>query len=59
LIKQYHTNFESVYDKVISDDEIEGLVLKNLHGMLNISRTAGQDSNWMYKCRKPSGRYAF
>ena len=59
LIQQYPDNFAALYRRVIKDDEIEGLVLKNQHGMLNISRTAGQDSNWMYKVRKPSGRYAF
>jgi hypothetical protein len=59
LIEQFPTDFKQVYDSVITDDEIEGLVLKNLHGKLNISRTSGQNSNWMYKVRKPSGRYAF
>jgi ATP-dependent DNA ligase len=59
IIKQYPTDFQAVYDKAIKDDEIEGLVIKNLHGMLNISRVSGQNSNWMVKVRKPSGRYRF
>jgi ATP-dependent DNA ligase len=59
LIQQYPDNFAALYRRVIKDDEIEGLVLKNQHGMLNISRTAGQNSNWMFKIRKASGRYAF
>jgi ATP-dependent DNA ligase len=59
LIKQYRTDFQAVYSKAISDDEIEGLVIKNQHGILNISRVSGQNSNWMVKVRKPSGRYRF
>lgn len=59
LIEQYPTDFAKVYQENIIDDEIEGLVIKNLRGKLNISRTSGMNSNWMYKCRKPSGRYAF
>jgi ATP-dependent DNA ligase len=59
LIKQYPINFQQVYDGAIPSPEIEGLVMKNLHGILNISRTSGQNSNWMYKVRKPSGRYKF
>jgi ATP-dependent DNA ligase len=59
LITQYTSNFAEIFDVAIKDDEIEGLVLKNQHGMLNISRTSGQNSNWMFKVRQPSGRYAF
>ncbi len=59
LIKQYKTGFRSLYDAVIADDEIEGLVIKNMHGKLNIGRASASDSNWMFKVRKPSGRYAF
>ena len=59
LITQYLNHFPAVYKTVINDPEIEGLVLKHLHGKLNISRTSGQNSNWMYKVRKPSGSYAF
>jgi ATP-dependent DNA ligase len=59
LIHQYRTDFKQVYNSVITDDEIEGLVIKNLHSKINISRTSGQNSNWMYKIRKASGRYAF
>lgn len=59
LIEQYTTNFREAYDENIKRDEIEGLVMKNQHGMLNISRTSAANSNWMYKVRKPSGRYRF
>lgn len=59
LIEQYRTDFQKVYDNVIADDEIEGLVMKNMHGMLNLGRTSASNSTWMYKVRKPSGRYKF
>ena len=59
LIEQYPTDFAEVYDRVIKNDEIEGLVIKNLRGKFNIGRASASDSNWMYKVRKPSGRYAF
>jgi ATP-dependent DNA ligase len=59
LIEQYRDDWRSLYKAVIEDDEIEGLVLKNQHGYLDISRSSGRDSNWMFKVRKPSGRYAF
>jgi len=59
LIEQYPHSFNQVYDRVIKNDEIEGLVLKNLRGKLNISRTSASNSTWMWKVRKPSGRYKF
>lgn len=69
LIRQYTTDFlleykyytadPSVDESYANPEEFEGLVLKNLHGMLNIGRTSASDSQWMYKVRKPSGRYKF
>lgn len=59
LIKQYTTDFQKVYDEAIVNDEIEGLVIKNQHGKLNIGRTSASNSTWMFKVRKPSGRYKF
>lgn len=51
--------FEKTFNEAIEDPEIEGLVIKNMKGMLNLSRTGNQDSNWMWKVREPSGRYDF
>ena len=56
---EYPDSFENVYDAVINDDEIEGLVMKNGNGMLNLGRRTGAKSKWMFKVRKPSGRYKF
>ena len=52
-------DFRPNFDFWTQDPEIEGLVLKNLNGKLNLSRTAGQPSNWMFKVRRPSNSYRF
>jgi len=58
--EQFPNDFHAAFDKVTAEgDEIEGLVMKNMNGMLQLGRTAGIDSKWMYKVRKPSGRYRF
>ena len=61
LIRQHSTDFKENFLAYANDptDEFEGLVLKNVHGMLNIGRTSASDSRWMWKVRKPSGRYKF
>jgi hypothetical protein len=69
LIRQHTKNFRqeflwytgdpSVDESYSNTEEFEGLVLKNVHGMLNIGRTSAADSDWMFKVRKPSGRYKF
>ena len=43
----------------MSAAEIEGLVLKNTRGVLNLGRNSAMDSNWMVKVRKPNGSYRF
>lgn len=59
LIEQYRIGFKKLFETVIEDPEIEGLVIKNLNGKLALGRRNGADSNWMVKVRKPSGRYNF
>jgi len=49
---------EGVND-AIQDAEIEGLVMKNTRGVLNLGRNSAVDSNWMWKARKPNGSYRF
>jgi ATP-dependent DNA ligase len=58
---QYKKNFPIVFEKVIKDKEIEGLVMKKLAGKLGVSRKSNQDSKWMYKVRRPheGGNYKF
>ena len=58
--EQFPNNFHKVFFDVIKNDpEIEGLVIKNKAGILKLGRNSAYDSNWMWKVRKPSGRYAF
>jgi len=59
LAPQYDTGFREVFTRVIQDEELEGLVIKNLAGKLNLGRNRAVDSAWMWKVRKPSGRYNF
>ncbi len=56
---QHPGNFKQTFHDVIQEDEIEGLVLKNLKGKIAPGRTAPIKSNWMFKVREPSGRYKF
>ena len=55
----FKDNFLEVFKDVITDPEIEGLVMKNIRGNLKLGRTSASPSGWMYKVRKPSGRYQF
>lgn len=57
--EQFPGNFKSIFNTVIKDPEIEGLVMKNIHGHLQLGRTSAVDSQWMWKVREPSGRYKF
>ena len=63
-IQQFKDNFRQAYEDCISGkygdpDEFEGLVIKNVNGILNLGRNAGINSNWMYKVRKQTGRHRF
>jgi ATP-dependent DNA ligase len=59
ITEQFPDEFENVFHDVIKDDEIEGLVMKNTRGVLNLGRTAGVNSSWMYKCRRENNSYRF
>lgn len=64
LIRQHKYDFNKWYHKYISGemgdaDEFEGLVIKNVNGILNLGRNAGINSNWMFKVRKQTGRHRF
>jgi len=59
ITEQFPGNFRDVFNDVIQDDEIEGLVLKNTRGVLNLGRNCAADSSWMRKVRKPNGSYRF
>jgi len=57
--KQFKSCFEQMFHRVIDDDEIEGLVMKNLTGKIAPGRMCPVNSDWMFKVREPSGRYKF
>ena len=59
ITEQFHNKFRDVFQNVIQNPEIEGLVLKNTRGTLNLGRTGAVDSSWMYKVRRPNGSYRF
>ena len=59
LAHEYLTGFQEVFDTETVRDEIEGLVIKKTTGMLQLGRGSNIDSDWMFKVRKPSGRYQF
>ncbi len=54
-----YNQFLEDFNIVIKDPEIEGLVIKDKRGKLNLSRTSNAPSNWMWKVREKSGRYDF
>ena len=56
---QFTTDFPKIFEAVIKDAEIEGLVMKKLDGVLGVSRKANNDSRWMYKVRRPGTTYQF
>jgi ATP-dependent DNA ligase len=55
----YRDSFREFFFKLIQDEEIEGLVLKDLGGRLRLGRTKAAQSSWMWKVRRPSGSYQF
>lgn len=63
LISQFkHTDdFRSIFINACesNNDEIEGIVIKNLQGMLKLGRTSSADSQWMFKARKQTGRHRY
>ena len=59
LAPQYERGFRQVFGVLIEDDELEGLVIKNRQGQLQLGRGRAVDSKWMWKVRRPSGRYNF
>lgn len=56
---QFLGNFREIYDAAILDPEIEGLVMKNLGGKLDLGRKSAANSAWMMKVRKPNNSYHF
>ena len=59
LTAQYDTNFSKEFERYGDDKEIEGLVLKNLNGKLNLGRTSSPKSTWQFKVRKANNSVRF
>jgi ATP-dependent DNA ligase len=58
-IQSYSTDFDNAFDFVTKDEEMEGLVLKNLNGKLVLGRTSSANSNWQFKVRIQTGRHRY
>lgn len=58
LTNQFNKNFKNIFDSIKSN-ELEGIVIKNLQGKLNLGRMSGQNSLWMFKVRNQTGRYRY
>ncbi len=59
ITEQFKGDFKKTFEQVIKDEEIEGLVLKNTRGILDLGRTGAKNSGWMLKVRRPNGSYRF
>ena len=60
LIEQCECNFKETFDRLITEsDEFEGIVMKNLKGVLNLGRTGAKNSDWMFKIRRTTGRHRY
>jgi len=57
--KHYRGEWAEVYNSVLDDEECEGIILKNLKGVLRVGRSSAFDSTWMLKIRKTTGRWQF
>ena len=59
IAPQYLDGFGAVFKALITDPEIEGLVMKRLNGKLDLGRKRAANSSWMMKVRKPNNSYRF
>jgi ATP-dependent DNA ligase len=59
LTVQFNTDFTKEFERYGDDKEIEGLVLKNLNGKLNLGRTSSPKSIWQFKVRKATNSVRF
>ena len=62
LITQYYDGFRKLFDEcknTDNPDEIEGIVIKDLRGNLQLGRTSSSNSLWMFKVRHATGRHRY
>jgi len=58
-VKSYESGFLNLYNKLISIDMIEGLVMKRKNARLEIGNTENNNVKSQIKCRKPTKNYKF
>lgn len=59
VVKTYSNDFTNIYNKIITVDCIEGLVIKRANAPLEIGLTEDNNSKTMVKSRKPEKNYRF
>ena len=59
MAEQFQTDFKQHFDKVIVDDEKEGLVMKDKNGKIQWNTVKSPDVAWQLKIRKPEKNYKF
>ena len=59
VVKTYSNEFTNIYNKIITVDCIEGLVIKRANAPLEIGLTEDNNSKTMVKSRKPEKNYRF
>lgn len=59
IAKTYPTGFKSLFNKVIKNEEDEGLVMKNKNGKIEWNAKRSPDVAWQIKIRRSHSNYAF
>ena len=57
ISKQYKNGFIKLFKKVITEEENEGLVIKDKRGIISFTVTKSPDVAWQIKIRKPTKNY--
>jgi len=57
LTERWQAGFKALFDEQTKYHEIEGLVIKNQNGILDLGRKNPVPSVWMWKVRRPSNSY--
>ena len=58
-VKSYTTDFKRLYDRLITIDMVEGLVMKRKSSKLELGTTENNNTKSQVKARKPTRNYKF
>ena len=58
-INSYYTNYEKLYNDLVSIDMVEGLVLKRKSAKLEVGSTENNNVKSQIKVRKPTKNYKY